>query len=94
MKVNVYATLRAITGTKTIEIDYWPNMTAMDVVQEVVKRYPALASELLDAENRFQRHMKFFINGREAEWMDEKMDTLIQPDDKIDIFPPVGGGLR
>ncbi len=94
MKVNVYATLRSIVGKKTIEIDYQPNMTAMDVVHKVVELYPALANELFDPENRFQRHMKFFINGREAEWMDSKMSTVIQPEDKIDIFPPVGGGSR
>lgn len=91
MKVNFYATLRAIVGKKTVEIDHRP-MTAQEVVEKVVELYPALRPELLDSENRFQRHMKFFINGREAEYMDGKMQTIVQPDDKVDIFPPVGGG--
>lgn len=92
MQVNFYATLRAIVGKKTIEIDAHPNMTAMEVVNKVVELFPALERELLDAERRFHRHMKFFINGREAEWLDDKMDTVIQAGDKIDIFPQVGGG--
>jgi len=92
MKVNFYATLRSIVGQKTMEINTQPGMTAMEVVNKVVEMVPALGPELLDAEKRFHRHMKFFINGREAEWLDHKMDTTIQTDDKIDIFPPVGGG--
>ncbi len=92
MKVNFYATLRAIVGQKTVEIDAHPNITAMEVVNKVVEIYPALGPELLDAEKRFQRHMKFFINGREADYLDGKMNTVVQPEDKVDIFPPVGGG--
>ena len=92
MNVNFYATLRAIVGKKTVEIDERTNITAMEVVNKVVAMYPALGPELLDTEKRFQRHMKFFINGREAVWLDGKMDTVIQAEDKVDIFPPVGGG--
>ncbi len=92
MKVNFYATLRAIVGQKTVEIDAHPDITAMDIVNKVIAIYPALRPELLDENNRFHEHMKFFINGREAVYMDNKMDTVVQPNDKVDIFPPVGGG--
>jgi len=92
MKVNFYATLRAIVGQKTVEVDLKSRATALDLVQVVVTDYPALRVELLDANNNFQSHMKFFINGREAIYLENKMNTVIQPDDQVDIFPPVGGG--
>jgi molybdopterin synthase sulfur carrier subunit len=92
MKVNFYATLRAIVGKKTIEVDLKPQTTARDLVEVVVTDYPPMRAELLDANNKFQSHMKFFINGREAVYLQDKMNTIIQPDDKVDIFPPVGGG--
>lgn len=92
MKINFYATLRAIVGQKTVEIEAHPNITAIEVVHKVVALYPALGPELLDAERRFRRHMKFFINGRDTDFLEHKMDTVVQPDDKVDIFPPVGGG--
>ena len=92
MKVNFYATLRAIVGQKTIEVDLRPQATARDLVEVVVIDYPPMRAELLDANNEFQSHMKFFINGREASYLEDKMNTIIQPDDKVDIFPPVGGG--
>ena len=68
------------------------NNTALELVNIVVGRYPDLQAELLDAERRFQRHMKMFINGREVVYLEDQFDTIIQPEDKIDIFPPVGGG--
>jgi len=92
MKVNFYATLRAIIGQKTIQVDLKPQATARDLVEVVAADYPPMRAELLDANNEFQSHMKFFINGREAIYLQNKMNTVIQPDDKVDIFPPVGGG--
>jgi sulfur-carrier protein len=92
MDVHFYATLRAIIGKKTVTVDMPPNTTALALIELVSVKHPALRAELLDAENRFQQHMKMFINGREAVYLDEKFETIIQPDDKIDVFPPVGGG--
>ena len=92
MDVHFYATLRSIIGKKTVTVDMPPNTTALELIEIVSAEYPALRAELLDAENRFQAHMKMFINGREAVYMENQFETIINPDDKIDVFPPVGGG--
>lgn len=92
MDVHFYATLRAIIGKKTVTVEMPPNTTALELIELVSAKHPALRDELLDAENRFQRHMKMFINGREAVYMEDEFDTIIKPTDKIDVFPPVGGG--
>lgn len=92
MDVHFYATLRTIVGQKTVHVELTPNTTALELVEKICVKHPALRIELLDAENRFHRHMKMFINGREAIYLDDQFNTIIQPDDKIDIFPPVGGG--
>jgi len=92
MDVHFYATLRTVIGKKTVTVDMPPNTTALGLIELVSVEYPALRAELLDAENRFQQHMKMFINGREAVYLNEKFETIIQPEDKIDVFPPVGGG--
>ncbi|MCX7609735.1 MAG: MoaD/ThiS family protein [Anaerolineales bacterium] len=92
LKINLYATLRALVGKKTVEIEAPEGITAQEVVEVVVQHYPALRQELLDAEGRFHSHLKFLINGRDASYLENGMSTVIQPEDKIDIFPPVGGG--
>ncbi|GAB4500362.1 MAG: hypothetical protein OHK003_20280 [Anaerolineales bacterium] len=92
MKVNFYATLRPIVGQKTVELNLPHGTTAIQLVHVFVRDYPAMRRELLDENGNFLLHMKFFINGREAVYLPDKFDTVIQPADKIDIFPPVGGG--
>lgn len=92
MKVNFYATLRPIVGQKTVELTLPKGTTAIQLVRIFVSDYPALRRELLDQNEQFLPHMKFFINGREAVYLPDKLDTVIQPNDKVDIFPPVGGG--
>ncbi len=92
MKVNFYATLRPIVGKKTVELSLPSGMTAIQLVRMFVKDYPAMRRELLDENEQFLPHMKFFINGRQAEYLPDKMETVLGSDDKVDIFPPVGGG--
>lgn len=92
MKVNFYATLRPIVGQKTVELTLSQGITAIQLVRMFVKDYPAIRRELLDDNEQFLPHMKFFINGRQAEYLPDQMDTILQADDKVDIFPPVGGG--
>jgi len=92
MKVNFYATLRPIVGQKTVELNLPAGTTAIQLVRMFVNDYPPMRKELLDANENFLPHMKFFINGREAVYLPDKFETVIQPDDKVDIFPPVGGG--
>lgn len=92
MRVNFYATLRPIVGQKTVELNLPRGTTAIQLVRIFVNDYPAMRRELLDNDEQFLPHMKFFINGREAVYLPDKFDTVIQPNDKVDIFPPVGGG--
>ncbi len=92
MDVNLYATLRAIAGRKRIHVDLPPDSTAQNLVEQLVEKYPDLRAELLDENNRFYSHMKMFINGREVVYLENKFDRIMQTTDKIDIFPPVGGG--
>jgi MoaD family protein len=92
MRVNFFATLRPIVGQKTVELNLPVGTTAIQLVLLFVKDYPAMRKELLDENDQFLPHMKFFINGREAVYLPDEFDTIIQPNDKVDIFPPVGGG--
>jgi len=32
------------------------------------------------------------INGRDAPYLVDGLETVLKPEDKIDIFPAVGGG--
>jgi molybdopterin synthase sulfur carrier subunit len=92
MKVNFYATLRRITGTKCVEFPIEAGATIGQLVELVVEQYPPMRAELLDEEGQLYGHIHVFINGRDVPLLEKRLDTVLSPEDKIDIFPPVGGG--
>lgn len=92
MKVNFFATLRQIVGQKTVEFDLPENTTVREFVEIVVTRYPPMREELLDEDGNLYRHVHVFVNGRDAPFLDNGMDTVIQPGDTLNVFPAVGGG--
>lgn len=94
MHINFFATLRQVTGQKTVEFDLPEAVTAGELLDIIIERYPAMARELLDENGQLSPHCHMFINGRGVSFMPDKMETPIKPDDKVNIFPAVGGGAR
>ena len=86
-------TLRKIAGQKTVEIDLVDGkITAQDLLDNALERYPAMRKELIDADGNLYGHVHLFVNGRDSRFLEHKLNTIINPEDKIDIFPAVGGG--
>ena len=92
MKVNFFATLRDIAGGKTVEIPVDHGVTAKELLDAIIARFPPMKKELLNADGRMYGHVHFFINGRDVQFMEDEFQTVIQADDVINVFPAVGGG--
>jgi sulfur-carrier protein len=92
MKVSFYATLRQVVGQKTIEVDIPAGATIGQLIAAIVEAYPALRPEMLDEKGDLHGHIHFFVNGRDVTYLEHQIDTLLQTDDVITVFPPVGGG--
>jgi len=92
VQVNLFATLRRITGRKAVELPLAEGATVGGLLEAVVERYPALKTELLDTEGRLLGHVHLFVNGRDAPYLEQGLATPLSPNDKIDLFPAVGGG--
>jgi molybdopterin synthase sulfur carrier subunit len=92
MKVNFYATLRQIVGTKTVDISLVEGATVRQLVDEIINQYPALSPHLIEEDGELCGHVHLIVNGRDATFLDKKMETVLSPDDTVSIFPPVGGG--
>jgi sulfur-carrier protein len=92
VNVRFHATLRQAVGGRHVDVDWREGLTVWGFVTQVIERYPALGPHLLDAEGKLARHVHVMVNGRDAPYLENGMETTLREIDKIDVFPPVGGG--
>ena len=92
MKVNFYATLRRITGQKTIDFGLPGGTTVDGLLAAIVDRYPELREELFHKDGTLFDHVHIFINGRDAPYLDQKLSTALEESNTVDVFPAVAGG--
>ena len=91
MEVKVYATLRLKIGQPTINIDIEPGATLRTAISLVLAQFPELSPDILDINSELGTHVHVFLGGRNVRLLGG-LDTLIQQDQRLDIFPLVGGG--
>jgi molybdopterin synthase sulfur carrier subunit len=92
MRVNFYATLRDIVKGKSVEFDLGHGVSAKELLDAIVTRFPAMKKELLNPEGRLYGHVHFFVNGRDIQFLEDDLETKIMPGDVVNVFPAVGGG--
>lgn len=92
MKINVYATLRRITGGKEVDVETPAGSTVSTLVDELFEKYPDMRAEMLDANGALRPHVHFFIDGKSTHHLDEGIETIIKEGAKVDVFPAVAGG--
>ncbi|MFZ2096408.1 MAG: ubiquitin-like small modifier protein 1 [Anaerolineales bacterium] len=91
MQVKLYASLRQAAGTKMMEVDVGPGSTIRDVLHEVTDRYPVLGKFIWEEDGKLSEHAHVFINGENVNHL-SGLDSIVKPEDHVDIFPPVVGG--
>ena len=92
MKVSFYATIRAIVGAKTLEIDLSDGSSIQELLDRLIERCPALAEKLFDPDGKLSRSVQVFVDGRSASHLPDGLETKLGADHAVDIFPAVGGG--
>lgn len=92
MKVNFFATLRDIAGGKTVEFDLEHGVTAQEILDAIIEKFPKMKKELLNENGEMYGHVHFFINGRDVQFTDDGFQTKITQEDTVNVFPAVGGG--
>ncbi|MFB6089516.1 MAG: ubiquitin-like small modifier protein 1 [Halobellus sp.] len=90
-QLRFFANFREAVGTKTIARDYDAD-TVGDVLAALEREFEGLAGELLD-DGAVRPQVNVLLNGRDVEH-EAGVDTPVEPDDTLSIFPPVAGGAR
>jgi molybdopterin synthase sulfur carrier subunit len=91
MQVKLYASLRQAAGTKMLEINGSSTTTMRGILLEVTNRFPVLVKYIWKEDGSLSDHAHIFINGENVHHLNG-LETILKPDDHIDIFPPVVGG--
>jgi molybdopterin synthase sulfur carrier subunit len=92
VQVNFYATLRLVTGAKSVEVPLRAGATVRQLLEAVLERFPGMRDDLLDDSGKLYGHVHLFINGRDAPYLERGMETPLAADDAVDLFPAIGGG--
>jgi molybdopterin synthase sulfur carrier subunit len=92
MKINFYATYRQVVGGKTVDVPISDGITVRQLIDAIITRYPQLRTEMFDENGELYRSVHVFVNGRDAPLLANGLETVLQPDDSVNIFPPVAGG--
>ncbi len=87
MNVNFYASLRKISGQKTVSLDLPNQITARELLDAILARYPQMRDKLVNEDNELGLHAHMIVNGRDIPYLPNTMNTILSPNDKIDIFP-------
>jgi molybdopterin synthase sulfur carrier subunit len=92
IQVTFFATLRQIVGQKTVDFSINEGSTVRQLIDEIIRCYPGLERELIDEHGELYEHNHVIINGRDINFLDQGIETVITSKDRVSVFPAIGGG--
>ncbi len=90
MRVDFYGIYRPIVGVKSIE--FANNLNLRQLLAQIVTRYPALRSELLDDNDQLYPWIPLYVNGRNPRLWADGLERPIGAAEVVSIFSPIASG--
>lgn len=92
MQWKLFADLAEVAGDRTVEVDV-DGDTVGDALDALLDARPALRDRVLTDDGDLQDHINLLRNGTNVAHEDG-LDTALDGDDELALFPPVSGGSR
>jgi len=89
MKVYFFANIRDYTNTKELDFEYCD--TLEEFLHKLCNRFGKKLEGLVFKDEELSSEVIIMVNGRHISHLDG-IKTKLKEDDKISIFPVVGGG--
>jgi molybdopterin synthase sulfur carrier subunit len=87
--VRIPPVLRAnVGGNKQVEVE---GRTVGDILSELIRRYPALQSQLLTEDGELNRFVNVYLNDQDIRYLQER-STAVESQDTLIILPAMAGG--
>ncbi len=87
IKLKLFANFREFTKTKEIELE---GDTVSDILKILCMKFPGIEKMIFKGEE-VQPYINIFVNGKNI-LESGGIETRLQRDDEMAIFPPVSGG--
>ena len=91
MDWKLFADLAEIAGSRQVTVQLGADATVGDALERLLDEYPALEDRVLDDDGALADHINILRNG-EAVMAAEGLETPVEADDELALFPPVSGG--
>lgn len=92
MRIRLYGLLREAAERKTaVDVDVFEGDTVGSLLERLVTTYPRMRPLLFERPGVLFRHVMIVKNGRDIRHADG-LNTPVQPDDDMAVFPPSAGG--
>ena len=86
--IKLFGSLRTLAYTTQIEV---PGKSVREVLEGIDKVNPLLKEAILDG-NNLRPHIRILITGKDIE-LGNGLDTSIEKDAQLAIFPAIAGGI-
>ena len=83
--------MRDVLGTGKIEVALAEPTPIRQVLRDLAEDCPEFGRKLWDGDGKLTGYITVFVNGRAVEYLNG-LDTRVEDDDTVSLFPPVGGG--
>ncbi|MEL6269126.1 MAG: ubiquitin-like small modifier protein 1 [Chloroflexota bacterium] len=89
--VKLFATLRDLTGKKTLNIPFEDGQTVRKLIDDLATLEPNLHNEIINANGEMTGLVHILVHGRNIDWLNG-LDTTIKETDIVTLLPPSAGG--
>lgn len=92
MQVKLFADLAEVAGEKHVSLELNDGATVADAIDALVDAHPGLAERILDENRELREHFNVLQNGQNVFAVANGLETPVDGDDELAVFPPVSGG--
>ncbi|MFP8956034.1 ubiquitin-like small modifier protein 1 [Natrialbaceae archaeon A-CW3] len=90
---KLFADLAEHAGDRTVAVDVGAGDTVGDALEALLADRPGLAERVLEDEGGDLRsQINVLRNGADVKTQEEGLETELEGDDELALFPPVSGG--